>query len=1153
MPDSQSNGNDNPQGTSDQKDGKASEEAARIEYLKRLRQILIKRFSEGELRTLCADLGIDYDDLPAEGKANTARELVSHLERRDRIPELVRIGKQRRSDIPWNNPLEGMQEAKTETQSPSPDTDGAAPQESDGGSDGSKLDICPQLQKKYPVERELGKGGGGHVYLARDKGLGRDVALKHRKVRTLEDQHQAERLLQEARAVASLSHPNVAIVYATERYPESGDYCVVMEYANGGSLADLLEVEGRLTLERALDIGIEVCTALEYVHRQGRVHGDIKPSNILFFQSDDHIVTKISDFGLSQSTQVAGPPPEGQEGAFSGTLEYAAPELLRGERPDGRIDLYSLGVVIYEMLIGEPPFPFSGDPAPVLAGHLHKDPSPPQEARPAVFDELNEVVLKALAKLSADRFQDAGTLLSALQTAREMCTEHHKQAEELYSKGAQLEKHQKWSEAVQAFKQAHILNPELRDGEQRLRDAELQLELETTWREAKTLLANEAWADALEQLGRISTLGRDYRVDEVRQETEYARLQLELASLYGKAREVEGAGQRLEAIRLYVDIVAKDDSYSDAARRLACLREEEDLDNLWAEAERLIEKREWEDAIKTYEQMLQMDPSHPEATRQRAYAQRRLELDLLYSQALAELTEENWGKAIKTLQDVIKIDPDYEDAAVWLAKLSREQQLTQLRQGAKGAIEAHHWSEAGNLLKDLLRWEPTDEEAHQQLEHVRQWRKFEDLYRAGKGDYQARQWDQAIAKFQDALRLADAAGLDLHNYRDIRSLMEQSRVEKKLDTLREEAQRLESAEDFNSLIQVLDRILKLDPTDREVREWKKSALQQIRLRDLYGEAVSRLDQRDWAGARRSLDEIASINAGYKDVQEKRTQVAMGRGVSLARRLGFPLAIALGIGLLVLFVPRLTTGTPQVLNLGGLLITPELLGAVVSVFALIVSIIGLLIPAEQMYELLVKHRRLRTLVILVVLMLVICLAVLLVIAFGSGKRGPILDPDNLRNGLFNEGFDYWETGGELNTAVECEAGQCFAVLGDLEYACDGGVPVGEAWVKQSFRVPDTVGPTVWLRYRVFSYDILSDDLERSDFFQVSVNGNSVGRFGNTEWNESACNREAWDSGWQSATFDLSPYQGERVELSFHVVNGADQWWNTWAYVDDVKIH
>jgi serine/threonine protein kinase len=326
MSDPYDNSVDIPEDESIQAGDAAPRRASRKKYLVKLRQILATRFDEGELRTLCYDLGIDYDDLPAEGKANTARELVYYLERYDRISELVTFGERLRPDISWVDVPEAPREVSPTSQSSSPDASSTSEVEPGDQSGGSVAEgICPQLSEKYSIERELGKGGGGCVYLARDRGLGRYVALKHRKVLTPDDQRQAEILLQEARTVANLRHPNVAVVHATESYPESGDYCVVMEYADGGTLADLLEAGGRLLLERVLDVAIEVCTALEYVHRQGLVHGDIKPSNILFFHTNDHIDTKVADFGLSQSVLVGDPRPEGPEGAFSGTLEYAAP------------------------------------------------------------------------------------------------------------------------------------------------------------------------------------------------------------------------------------------------------------------------------------------------------------------------------------------------------------------------------------------------------------------------------------------------------------------------------------------------------------------------------------------------------------------------------------------------------------------------------------------------------------------------------------------------------------------------------------------------------------------------------------------------------------------------------------------------------------
>jgi len=145
------------------------------------------------------------------------------------------------------------------------------------------------------------------------------------------------------------------------------------------------------------------------------------------------------------------------------------------------------------------------------------------------------------------------------------------------------------------------------------------------------------------------------------------------------------------------------------------------------------------------------------------------------------------------------------------------------------------------------------------------------------------------------------------------------------------------------------------------------------------------------------------------------------------------------------------------------------------------------------------------------------------------------------------FECWQHGGEIRQDVMCERNLCWAVLGDPRYKCEGGVPVGEAWIKQSFQVPQTVSPTLSLRYRVFSHD-----LDTLDFFQVSLNGELIGRYGNPVWDKSSCDPVVWDSGWRFAEFDLSSYKGKRIELSLQNVNGTYKWWNTWTYVDDVGI-
>jgi len=234
----------------------------------------------------------------------------------------------------------------------------------------------------------------------------------------------------------------------------------------------------------------------------------------------------------------------------------------------------------------------------------------------------------------------------------------------------------------------------------------------------------------------------------------------------------------------------------------------------------------------------------------------------------------------------------------------------------------------------------------------------------------------------------------------------------------------------------------------------------------------------------------------------------------------------------------------------LAVTWESVGAVVGALGLIVSIIGLLIPAESLYELLKKNIRLRGCVALVVLLVTSGLLIFVVMALApevAPTGTPTPEPATFCNGNFEDDFECWQHGGELHQDVKCDGGQCYAVLGDPSYNCEGGVPLGEAWIGQSFQVPLTVSPTLSLRYRVFSYD-----LDNLDFFQVSADGEPLFQSGNPEWAESSCDREAWDSGWQSVQFDLSLYKGKSVEVFLRNVNGMYEWWNTWTYVDDVEI-
>jgi len=265
------------------------------------------------------------------------------------------------------------------------------------------------LSDRYDVERELGSGGMGTVFLARDVKHDRHVAIKvfHPE---LAASLGTERFLREISVTAGLAHPHILPLYDSGEV--SGFLYYVMPYVEGESLRDRLSREQMLPIEEAVRIAREVAEALDYAHAHGVVHRDIKPANIQL--SGGHAV--VADFGISRAVDAAGGARLTQTGMAVGTPAYMSPEQANGlDAVDGRSDIYSLGCVLYETLVGTAPF--SGPtPQALLARHTLDQVSRPTIVRPTIPEELEEIVLQALAKLPVDRFRTAGELAEALST-----------------------------------------------------------------------------------------------------------------------------------------------------------------------------------------------------------------------------------------------------------------------------------------------------------------------------------------------------------------------------------------------------------------------------------------------------------------------------------------------------------------------------------------------------------------------------------------------------------------------------------------------------------------------------------------------------------------------------------------------------------------
>jgi len=253
---------------------------------------------------------------------------------------------------------------------------------------------------RYRIERKLGSGGMADVWLAEDQELGRRVAVKILHERYANDEQFVERFRREATHAAGLSHPNIVSIY--DRGLADGSYYIVMEYIEGRTLKELVVTRGPCPVPVAISYTRQILAALRYAHKNGIIHRDIKPHNVLV---DREGRIKVADFGIAR----AGASEMTEAGSIVGTAQYLSPEQARGAPVDESSDLYSTGIVLYELLTGT--VPFTGEtPVEIAMKHLSQTPEAPSVRRPEIPRDLDLVVLRALAKEPNDRYRSAAEL-----------------------------------------------------------------------------------------------------------------------------------------------------------------------------------------------------------------------------------------------------------------------------------------------------------------------------------------------------------------------------------------------------------------------------------------------------------------------------------------------------------------------------------------------------------------------------------------------------------------------------------------------------------------------------------------------------------------------------------------------------------------------
>jgi len=278
----------------------------------------------------------------------------------------------------------------------------------------------PHKAGRYELQDEIGRGAMGVVYKALDPLIGRTVAVKIMRLDDLGGDTPRPELLArfqtETRAAGLLSHPNIVVIYdagSDGSALQGGDlFYITMEFVLGRSLLALMEERQAFPVPRLLRVMEQACQALDYAHQRNIVHRDIKPANILVGELDN---LKITDFGTAKILELGST----ETGHIIGTPSYMSPEQVKGRPVDGRADIFSLGVILYELVTGEKPFP-GKNVTTVIYKIVNEDPIPPIELDASLHPGLNAVIKKALAKDPDTRYQTCGDLLKALRSYREV-------------------------------------------------------------------------------------------------------------------------------------------------------------------------------------------------------------------------------------------------------------------------------------------------------------------------------------------------------------------------------------------------------------------------------------------------------------------------------------------------------------------------------------------------------------------------------------------------------------------------------------------------------------------------------------------------------------------------------------------------------------
>ncbi len=699
----------------------------------------------------------------------------------------------------------------------------------DGAAHGDSGRTALKKLGKYEIIEELGRGAMGVVYKARDPLIGRLIALKTITAGLADNQELLQRFYREAQSAGGLQHPNIVTVH--DLGEENQTPYIAMEFIEGTSLEALVQKKAPITVSQKVGYIVQVCRGLGYAHQRGVVHRDIKPANIMLTAEG---VVKIVDFGIARGMAAS----KTQSGLFIGTVAYMSPEQVRGEHVDGRSDIWSVGVMFYELLTYVRPFS-ADNMAAMMFNIVSQETKPLREALPQAPADLETTLQKILKKETDDRYQSMEEVLLDLEPIYKRLQSDI--VGELVTQGQQLIDAGDYIKARDVLRQA--------------------AQLDTAQTQVKHLL------------------------EKVNQELKRGKILPKLQELVAKAQELLKAGKVAEAAAEGEAALKLDSAYGPAQELMQLVRERAEVANRVKEGMQFSRKQLAEGdltgAEKKVEEVLALEQENPQVIElkrqiqeEKTRREKRKHLDERLQRARSLWTEQKISESIELLNELDREFPNEPEVKSLLASAQADQgeQEKQVRQAeARKLLGEHKFAESLAILDGLLEINPTDSSVQRLRERVVEERKDHAKRIRMHHEHQALKKLVSDGSYAEAIQRANTlldefpGEFELTQLRDFaRSQQEQAEQKKKLEDKIHQVRSLMEKSDFKLALAEVENSLGVFPGNAELLELQKAATAKKKeLDDREKKEYIEKQLREMKGALEREDFTGAIDLGQK--------------------------------------------------------------------------------------------------------------------------------------------------------------------------------------------------------------------------------------------------------------------------------------------------